>query len=135
MLVYEQHKQVILWYKDDETVEEIPVIYYDGSFWDKDMNEYTFPETNREYWDNFFKDQRVRRVIVPSFDEDGNLKKNHLDNTMYEWRFVPYDTPKEVRDAVMFSRPTKERWEKEVWNPSMAYSHKQRTDERSKDEF
>lgn len=126
MLVFEQHKQVILWYKGEE-VEEIPVTYFDGSFWDKDMNEYCFAETNREYWDNFYKDQRVRRVIVPSFDENGNLKLNHEGKVMYEWKFVPYDTPKKVRDAVMFSRPTRDEWIREVWNPCMALIHKQKT--------
>lgn len=105
-------------------MDEIPVTYYDGSFWDKDFNEYTFPTEDKEYWENFYKDELVRRVIVPSFDEDGNLKKNHLKKTMYEWRFVPKDTPKNIRDALMLTRPTKDQWQREIWDKCMRYYHK-----------
>lgn len=124
MFTLDQHRKLVLWYKDDGKVDEIPVTYYDGSFWDKDFNEYTFPTEDKEYWENFYKDELVRRVIVPSFDEDGNLKKNHLEKTMYEWRFVPKDTPKNIRDALMLTRPTKDQWQREIWDKCMRYYHK-----------
>ena len=119
MLTLDQHRRVVLWYKDDKTVEEIPVTYYDGSFWDREMNEYTFAEPNKDYWDNFFRDERVRRTVVPSFDKNGNLKKNHNDLTMYEWVFIPYDMPKPIYDDMGNIRQTKEQWEQEVWNVCM----------------
>lgn len=124
MFTLDQHRKLVLWYKDDGKVDEIPVTYYDGSFWDKDFNEYTFPTEDKEYWENFYKDELVRRVIVPSFDEDGNLKKNNLEKTMYEWRFVPKDTPKNIRDALMLTRPTKDQWQMEIWDKCMRYYHK-----------
>lgn len=127
MFTLDQHRKIVLWYKDDGTVEEIPVTYYDGSFWDKDFNEYTFQNENKSYWENYYKEELVRKVLVPSFDDNGNLKTNHRGKVMYEWRFVPKDISMNIRDILMYTRPTKQQWEQEIWNKCMGHYFRERS--------
>ena len=119
MFTLDQHRSIVLWHKDNGETDEIPVTYWDGSFWDKEMNEYTFAEVNKEYWDNYYKDQKVKRINIPSFDEYGNLKLNADGMPLLEWIFISPDIPKSIYDDMRYSRPTKEQWVREVWNVCM----------------
>ena len=100
-MVFDQHRDVIIW-RPSETADavEIPVFYYKGTFIDDEGREYAFPNMNVEYWDDFYKERKMQRVIVPVKDAKGNPQYNHENKAVTTYQYVPEGMSETMIDAV-----------------------------------
>lgn len=89
------HTECVVWLRDDGTTEDRPVVYYDGTWIDRDGYEYTFQNTNTDFWDKQYP--KLKKVAVQARDENGELVYWKDGTRKMEFKYVP----EEQADAIV----------------------------------
>ena len=83
----DMHKECVVWLKDDGSTEDRPVLYWNGTWIDRDGYEYTFPEVNLNFWDKRYP--KMKKVAVQSRDENGEPMLWKDGTKKMEFKYVP----------------------------------------------